>query len=70
MTLKPVHLIQLSVIVEAGSFQSAADRLNTNQPGLSRNMKLLEEQVGAPLFKKEGRDRCRRFGCNVWRVMG
>lgn len=55
MQLNPVHLAQLSVIVEAGSFQSAADRLGMTQPGLSRNMKALEARLGAPLFKKEGR---------------
>ncbi len=55
MKLDPKHLAQLSVIVEAGSFQSAADRLDTTQPALSRNMKALEARLGAPLFQREGR---------------
>lgn len=55
MKLDPKHLAQLSVVVEAGSFQSAASRLGTTQPALSRNMKALEVRLGAPLFQREGR---------------
>lgn len=55
MKLDPKHLAQLSVIVEAGSFQSAANRLGTTQPALSRNMKALETRLGTPLFQREGR---------------
>ncbi|MEO0915402.1 MAG: LysR family transcriptional regulator [Pseudomonadota bacterium] len=55
MKLDPKHLAQLSVIVEAGSFQSAADRLGLTQPALSRNMKALEARLGASLFNRDGR---------------
>ncbi|MEO0679984.1 MAG: LysR family transcriptional regulator [Pseudomonadota bacterium] len=55
MKLDPKHLAQLSVIVEAGSFQSAASRLGLTQPALSRNMKTLEARLGAPLFQRDGR---------------
>ncbi|MCV3274300.1 LysR family transcriptional regulator [Roseobacter sinensis] len=55
MKVDPKHLAQLSVIVEAGSFQSAANRLGTTQPALSRNMKSLESRLGTPLFQREGR---------------
>lgn len=55
MKLDPKHLAQLSVVVEAGSFQSAADRLGLTQPALSRNMKTLETRLGAALFKRDGR---------------
>lgn len=55
MKLDPKHLAQLSVIVEAGSFQSAADRLGMTQPALSRNMKTLEERLGATVFNRDGR---------------
>ena len=55
MKLDPKHLAQLSVIVEAGSFQSAATRLGTTQPALSRNMKALETRLGTSLFQREGR---------------
>ena len=55
MKLDPKHLAQLSVIVEAGSFQAAANRLGATQPALSRTMKALEARLGASLFQKEGR---------------
>lgn len=55
MKLDPKHLAQLSVIVEAGSFQTAADRLGLTQPALSRNMKALETRLGASLFNRNGR---------------
>lgn len=55
MKLDPKHLAQLSVIVEAGSFQSAADRIGLTQPALSRNMRALETRLGSPLFKRDGR---------------
>ncbi|RVU86244.1 LysR family transcriptional regulator [Leucothrix sargassi] len=55
MKLDPKHLAQLSVIVEAGSFQAAADRLGLTQPALSRNMNTLESRLGSGLFHREGR---------------
>lgn len=55
MKLDPKHLAQLSVLVEAGSFQSAAHRLGLSQPALSRNMKTLETRLGATLFNRDGR---------------
>lgn len=55
MKLNPKHLAQLSVIVEAGSFQAAADRLGLTQPALSRNMKALEARLGVSIFNRDGR---------------
>lgn len=55
MKLDPKHLAQLSVIVESGSFQGAADRLGLTQPALSRNMKTLEARLGSELFIRDGR---------------
>lgn len=55
MKLDPKHLAQLSVIVEAGSFQTAADRLGLTQPALSRNMKALESRLGVSVFNRDGR---------------
>ena len=55
MKLDSRHLAQLSVIVETGSFQGAADRLGLTQPALSRNMRTLEGRVGTPLFQRDGR---------------
>ncbi len=55
MKLDSRHLAQLSVIVETGSFQGAADRLGLTQPALSRNMRTLEHRTGATLFERDGR---------------
>ena len=44
MKIDSRHLAQLSFIVEAGSFQGAADRLGLTQPALSRNMRTLEQR--------------------------
>lgn len=55
MKLDPRHLAQLSLIVETGSFQGAADRLALTQPALSRNMRSLEDRLGAPIFVRDGR---------------
>lgn len=55
MKLDPKHLSQLSVIVEAGSFQLAAERLGLTQPALSRNMRTLEARLGTTIFKRDGR---------------
>jgi DNA-binding transcriptional LysR family regulator len=52
MKFDPRQLAHLSMVVEAGSFQAAADRLGITQPALSRNLKLLEERIGAPLFQR------------------
>lgn len=55
MKTDPRHLVQLSMIVEAGSFQTAADRLGMTQPSLSRNIKLLEGRIGARVFDRSTR---------------
>jgi DNA-binding transcriptional LysR family regulator len=55
MKTDPRHLVQLSMIVEAGSFQTAADRLGMTQPALSRNIKLLESRIGSPVFDRGSR---------------
>ncbi|MCR9137721.1 MAG: LysR family transcriptional regulator [Alphaproteobacteria bacterium] len=55
MYIDPRHLAQLSMIVEAGSFQAAADRIGLSQPALSRNMRTLEHRIGAPVFDRSSR---------------
>lgn len=55
MYIDPRHLTQLSMIVEAGSFQAAADRIGLSQPALSRNMRTLENRIGAPVFDRSSR---------------
>lgn len=43
-------------IAEHGSYTKAAKKLFRTQPALSLQMKRLEEQVGAPLFSRSGRE--------------
>jgi len=42
-------------VAETGSLSLAAIRLNVTQPALSRQIRLLEESLGAPLFIRTGR---------------
>ena len=42
-------------IVSAGSLGRAAEALNVTQPALSRTVKRLEEQLGAPLFERHAK---------------
>lgn len=55
MHIDPRHLTQLSMIVESGSFQTAADRLGLSQPALSRNIRSLEQRIGAAVFDRSAR---------------
>lgn len=55
MFIDPRHLEQLSVIIEAGTLQRAADRIGTSQPALSRMILTLESRVGAALFERNRR---------------
>ncbi len=55
MNIDPRHLAQLSMIVESGSFQAAADRLGVTQPALSRNIRALESRIGAQVFDRSAR---------------
>ncbi|WP_137390138.1 LysR family transcriptional regulator [Rhodoligotrophos defluvii] len=42
-------------VAETGSLTRAADRLNTVQPTLSRQIRMLEEEFGTELFERQGR---------------
>src|SRR5215217_9529123 len=42
-------------VAELGSLSKAADRLNIAQPALSRQIRLLEEELGIFLFERHGR---------------
>src|SRR5690349_11851949 len=42
-------------IVDTGSFTRAAERVNKTQSAVSMHIKRLEEQLGRPLFLKQGR---------------
>ncbi len=41
---------------QLGSFNRAADQIGRSQSAVSQQMRKLEEQVGEPLFRKQGRD--------------
>lgn len=42
-------------IAETGSATAAAERVHLSQPAVSRNLRLLEENLGVDLFDREGR---------------
>jgi DNA-binding transcriptional LysR family regulator len=42
-------------VAEVGSLSQASDRLRVAQPALSRQIKMLESEVGVPLFARHGR---------------
>jgi LysR family nitrogen assimilation transcriptional regulator len=55
MTLKLQQLRYFVQVAECGSFTRAATKLNLAQPALSRQIRLLEEDLGVPLFRRDGR---------------
>ena len=55
--MKLAQLRYLVAIVEAGfSISAAAARLHISQPGVSRQLKLLEDELGLELFVRDGRN--------------
>ncbi|MDM0107964.1 LysR family transcriptional regulator [Variovorax sp. J22R24] len=55
MTFDLQHLAAFNAVVAAGSLGRAADALNVTQPALSRTIRRLEEQAGAPLFERHSK---------------
>ena len=56
--MRNVTLRQMKVFVSVArnlSFTRAAQELHLTQPAVSQQVKLLEEEVGLPLFEKIGR---------------
>ncbi|MFC0206532.1 LysR family transcriptional regulator [Novosphingobium soli] len=49
------HLETLMWIDRLGTFAAAAQRLNTTQPAISARVREIEEQLGVPLFQRDGR---------------
>ncbi|WP_028066755.1 LysR family transcriptional regulator [Solirubrobacter soli] len=55
MDLDPAHLRSLQAIVRYGGYHRAAEALHLTQPAVSRHIRRLEEQLGEPLFARDGR---------------
>ena len=55
-TLSIDQLRSFIMIADQGSYTKAAEKLFRTQPAISLQMKRLEEQVGAPLFARAGRE--------------
>ncbi len=53
--LERSHLAILRAIDQKGSLTAAANSLYLTQPALSHSIKKLEQQLGTPLWQKEGR---------------
>ncbi|WP_180970501.1 LysR family transcriptional regulator [Burkholderia sp. WAC0059] len=49
------YLRALLAVIETGTLSKAADRLGLTQPAVSRQIRLLEEQLGVVLFARHGR---------------
>src|SRR5258708_34272009 len=51
-----IHQVRyFCAIVRTGSFTRAAEQLGIAQPSLSQQIRVLEKQVGTPLFERLGR---------------
>ena len=54
--MKLQQLRYLLAVVDNGlNITAAAERLYTSQPGVSKQLKLLEEELGAQLFRRRGK---------------
>lgn len=54
--MKLQQLRYLSAIVASElNITAAAERLHTSQPGVSKQLKLLEDELGFPIFQRQGR---------------
>jgi LysR family hydrogen peroxide-inducible transcriptional activator len=65
------RLRYFEVVARRGSVRQAADELNITQPALSRQIKVLEEEVGVPLLiRAERRISLTPAGAYLWRKCG
>jgi DNA-binding transcriptional LysR family regulator len=55
MTLDLRQLNAFATVVSAGSLGRASDMLHVTQPALSRTIRRLEQQVGAPVFERHSK---------------
>src|SRR5712672_2756225 len=49
------HILSLVALSEAGSLRSAAARLGRSQPGLTKNLRQIEDELGVRLFQRTSR---------------
>jgi LysR family cys regulon transcriptional activator len=55
--MKLHQLRYLAAVVQNGlNITAAAKKLHTSQPGVSKQLKLLEEELGFPIFERDGRN--------------
>jgi len=55
--MKLHQLRYLAAVVHNGlNITTAARKLHTSQPGVSKQLKLLEDELGFPLFERDGRN--------------
>ena len=55
MDLEPAHIRSFLAVVRYGGYHRAADALHLTQPAISRHVRRLEQQLGRPLFRRQGR---------------
>ena len=55
LVMDVVQLKTLIHVAELGSLSKASDRLHIAQPALSRQIRLLEKELGTYLFDRHGR---------------
>lgn len=55
MTMTPDQLITFATVAEHLNVSRAADALHLSQPAVSGQLKLLQEEIGEPLYQRDGR---------------
>lgn len=55
MTIHPDHLASFVALVQTGSVSAAAKSRFLTQPAISNQLKRLQEAVGMPLYRRQGR---------------
>jgi DNA-binding transcriptional LysR family regulator len=53
--MTPDQLITFAAVAESGSISQAAESLHLSQPAVSGQLRLLQEDFGEPLYRREGR---------------
>ena len=53
--IDPAHIRSLLAVVRYGGYHRAADALHLTQPAISRHIRRLDQQLGEPLFRRQGR---------------